>query len=140
MTTVHRDLREAVAGADLVCVCAPIGELPAAIAEVLGAAPGATVTDIGSTKSAVVASVPPDDRARFVGGHPMCGREVRGAQHAVVDLFVGATWFLTPIADTDTRSLPRPRTRSSPRSAPSRSRSTRAPTTGCSRSRATCRT
>ena len=32
----------------------------------------------------------------------MCGREVRGAQHAVVDLFVGATWFLTPIADTDT--------------------------------------
>ena len=40
VTTVHRDLREAVAGADLVCVCAPIGELPAAIAEVLGAAPG----------------------------------------------------------------------------------------------------
>ena len=35
-------------------------------------------------------------------GIPMCGREVRGAQHAVVDLFVGATWFLTPIADTDT--------------------------------------
>jgi prephenate dehydrogenase len=102
VTTVHAALRDAVAGADLVCVCAPIGELPAAIAEVLAAAPGATVTDIGSTKSAVVASVPPDDRARFVGGHPMCGREVRGAQHAVVDLFVGATWFLTPIADTDT--------------------------------------
>ena len=84
-------------------VCAPIGELPATIAEVLAAAPQATVTDIGSTKSAVVASVPRADRGRFIGGHPVAGREVRGAQHAVPDLFVGATWFLTPTADTDTR-------------------------------------
>jgi prephenate dehydrogenase len=97
------DLARAVADADLVCVCAPIGELPQAIAEVLVAAPQATVTDIGSTKSAVVASVARGDRGRFVGGHPICGREVRGAQHAVPDLFDGATWFLTPTADTDTR-------------------------------------
>ncbi|MEO9174154.1 MAG: prephenate dehydrogenase/arogenate dehydrogenase family protein, partial [Gaiellales bacterium] len=103
LTTVHDDLESAVAGADLVCVCAPIGELPTAIAEVLAAAPEATVTDIGSTKSAVVASIPRADRGRFVGGHPVTGREVRGAQHAVPDLFVGATWFLTPTADTDTR-------------------------------------
>jgi prephenate dehydrogenase len=103
VASAHDDLLDAVAGADLVCVCAPIGELSAAIAEALAAAPEATVTDIGSTKHAVVASVPGPDRARFVGGHPICGREVRGAQHAVPDLFVGATWFLTPVADTDTR-------------------------------------
>jgi prephenate dehydrogenase len=103
VTAAYADLAEAVADAELVCVCAPIAELPTAIAEALAAAPGATVTDIGSTKSAVVASVVGPDRARFVGGHPVCGREVRGAQHAVPDLFVGATWFLTPIADTDTR-------------------------------------
>jgi prephenate dehydrogenase len=103
LTTVHDDLAGAVAGADMVCVCAPIGELPTAIAEVLVAAPEATVTDIGSTKSAVVASIARGERGRFVGGHPVAGREVRGAQHAVPDLFVGATWFLTPTADTDTR-------------------------------------
>jgi prephenate dehydrogenase len=103
VSIAHDELVAAVAGADLVCVCAPIAELAAAIAASLAAAPQATVTDIGSTKNAVVASVAGADRARFVGGHPICGREVRGAQHAVPDLFVGATWFLTPVADTDTR-------------------------------------
>jgi prephenate dehydrogenase len=103
VASAHDDLAEAVAGAELVCVCAPIAELPAAITAALAAAPEATVTDIGSTKGAIVASVSGSDRARFVGGHPIAGREVRGAQHAVPDLFVGATWFLTPVADTDTR-------------------------------------
>jgi prephenate dehydrogenase len=102
LTTVHETLAEAVADADLVCVCAPIGDLPAVIADVLAAAPTATVTDIGSTKSAIVGSISGPDRARFVGGHPVTGRELRGAQHAVPDLFVGSTWFLTPVADTDT--------------------------------------
>jgi prephenate dehydrogenase len=103
VTTVHDELAAAVESADLVCVCAPIAELASVIAGVLAAAPQATVTDIGSTKGAIVASVMGSDRARFVGGHPVCGREVRGAQHAVPDLFEGATWFLTPVADTDTR-------------------------------------
>jgi prephenate dehydrogenase len=103
LTTAFDTLAAAVADAELVCVCAPIGELPAVIASVLAAAPQATVTDIGSTKSAIVASISAGDRARFVGGHPVTGRELRGAQHAVPDLFVGSTWFLTPVADTDTR-------------------------------------
>jgi prephenate dehydrogenase len=103
VTTVHDELGAAVEGAELVCVCAPIAELRSVIAGVLTAAPQATVTDIGSTKGAIVASVVGSDRERFVGGHPVCGREVRGAQHAVPDLFEGATWFLTPVAETDTR-------------------------------------
>ena len=69
VTTAHDDLASALAGADLVCVCAPTAELPQAIAEALAAAPEATVTDIGSTKSAVVASIAEPDRGRFVGGH-----------------------------------------------------------------------
>ncbi len=40
---------------------------------------GATVTDIGSTKANLVRSVEAADRARFVGGHPVCGSEARGA-------------------------------------------------------------
>ncbi|HZT16311.1 MAG TPA: prephenate dehydrogenase/arogenate dehydrogenase family protein [Gaiellaceae bacterium] len=91
---------EAVAAADLAVVAAPIAQLPAAVATVLEAAgPGTTVTDVGSTKSSVVAAAA--GAARFVGGHPICGAESRGAEHASPDLFRGATWFLTPTAQTD---------------------------------------
>jgi len=42
--------------------------------------------------------------SRFVGGHPVCGSEARGAEHASAELFDGATWFLTPLAATDLES------------------------------------
>jgi prephenate dehydrogenase len=96
------DLQSACEGAGLVVVCAPVAALPAAIAAVLEAAPGdATVTDVGSTKANVVAAVPAHQRHRFVGGHPVCGSEARGAQAARAELFDGATYFLTPVHDTD---------------------------------------
>ena len=53
------DLAAAVAGAELVVLCAPVTELPAVLAELAELAPEATITDIGSTKAGVVASVPP---------------------------------------------------------------------------------
>src|SRR5204862_379850 len=37
----------------------------------------------------------------FIGGHPVCGSEARGPEHARAELFDGATWFLTPVAATD---------------------------------------
>src|SRR3954468_7621640 len=55
-------LADAVEGADLVLVCAPVAQLGSAVAEVQAAAPGATVSDVGSTKAGVVASAP--DRSR----------------------------------------------------------------------------
>jgi prephenate dehydrogenase len=58
-----------------------------------------TVTDVGSTKGAVVRAVRSD--ARFIGGHPVCGSEARGPENARAELFDGATWFLTPLAETD---------------------------------------
>ena len=39
--------------------------------------------------------------ARFIGGHPVCGSEARGPENARAELFDGATWFLTPVAQTD---------------------------------------
>ena len=42
-----------------------------------------------------------DGSPRFVGGHPICGSESRGAENASAGLFEGATWFLTPVAHTD---------------------------------------
>jgi len=97
----YGDLSAALEGADLVAVCAPVAQLSPSVAAALEGAPDATVTDIGSTKAAVVGAVPAGARARFVGGHPVCGLEARGAAHASAELFVGATWFLTPVSDTD---------------------------------------
>jgi prephenate dehydrogenase len=41
------------------------------------------------------------DRSRYIGGHPVCGSEARGAEHASAELFEGATWFLTPLTETE---------------------------------------
>jgi prephenate dehydrogenase len=88
----------AVAGADAVFVAAPVGRLPVVVGQALAAAgPDCVVTDVGSTKRAVVAA---HDDPRFVGGHPLAGAESAGVQHARADLFDGATWYLTPAAQT----------------------------------------
>jgi prephenate dehydrogenase len=97
--TAAPSLEEAVADAELVVVAAPIAQLPATVAAVLAAPRDATVTDVGSTKSSVVEAAA--GSPRFVGGHPICGSETRGAENASAGLFEGATWFLTPVAQTD---------------------------------------
>jgi prephenate dehydrogenase len=56
------------------------------------------VSDVGSVKGPVSAAIV---STRFVGGHPMAGSEQEGPDGADADLFVGATWVLTPTAATD---------------------------------------
>jgi prephenate dehydrogenase len=91
-------LAEALDGADAAFVAVPVGDLPAAVREVLAAAgEDCVVTDVGSTKRSVVAAV---DDPRFIGGHPLAGAETAGVAHARADLFEGATWYLTPTART----------------------------------------
>jgi prephenate dehydrogenase len=93
-------LGAALADAELVVVAAPIAALPREVAAVLArTGERVTVTDVGSTKASVVAAAA--GSARFVGGHPIAGSEARGAANASAGLFEGATWFLTPTADTD---------------------------------------
>jgi prephenate dehydrogenase len=87
-------LAEAVADAEAVFVCAPVGALPAVITDALAAAPAdCVVTDVGSTKRSVAEAV---EDPRFVGGHPLAGAETAGVEHARSDLFQDATWYLTP--------------------------------------------
>jgi prephenate dehydrogenase len=93
-------VEEAVRDAELTVVAAPVTSLPRSVADVLAAGGDSTVTDVGSTKGGVVRAAGAD--ARFIGGHPVCGSEARGAANARAELFDGATWFLTPIASTDT--------------------------------------
>ena len=58
--------------------------------------PQATVTDVASVKSQVVDGVRRlADPARFVGGHPVAGREVAGVRGARADLFIARPWVLT---------------------------------------------
>jgi prephenate dehydrogenase len=93
-------LVEAVEEAELALVATPVATLETEIAGVLTAASAeCTVTDVGSTKARLCAAVP--DRRRFIGGHPVCGSEARGPEHASGELFEGATWFLTPVAETE---------------------------------------
>ena len=89
-----------MADADLAVVAAPVAQLAAQVQAALEASSdGCIVTDVGSTKAAVCAAA--GSSPRFVGGHPVCGSEAHGAAHASAELFDGATWFLTPLAETD---------------------------------------
>jgi prephenate dehydrogenase len=59
---------------------------------------GGVVTDVAGVKAAVAREL---DHPAFVGGHPMAGSEQVGLDGADPDLFVGATWVLTPTPSTD---------------------------------------
>ncbi len=88
----------AVAGAQAVVVAVPVGGVSELVGQALASAPqDCVVTDVGSTKAAVVAA---HGDPRFVGGHPLAGAENAGVEHARADLFEAATWYLTPSADT----------------------------------------
>ena len=87
--------------ASLVVVATPVHDAGAVIADLLARTdrrPDAVLTDVGSVKSSLVAAV---DHPFFIGGHPMAGSEQVGVDGASGDLFVGATWVLTPTALTD---------------------------------------
>ena len=90
----------AIHGADLVVIAAPplaalelIDDLAGPLAA--GLAPDAVVTDVVSTKGAIVARAG-SAGVRFVGGHPMAGREVGGFGEARAELFSGRPWVVVP--------------------------------------------
>ncbi|MGA2149182.1 MAG: prephenate dehydrogenase [Bryobacteraceae bacterium] len=91
-------LAEAVAAADLVFLSQAIGRILDTIRH-LGplVKPGALVTDAGSTKCEIVdVARQVLTRCQFLGGHPMAGKESRGARAADAELFRGHPWALTP--------------------------------------------
>lgn len=107
---VYATAAEAVAGADLVVLAVPVGAM-AAIAAEIGPhlAAGATVTDVGSVKQAVIAAVQPHIPAgvHFIPGHPMAGTEYSGPRSGFATLFDNRWWLLTPAADVDSAALDR---------------------------------
>jgi prephenate dehydrogenase len=98
-------LEEALAGADICFLCAPVASLPELARRALAASGECVVTDVGSTKRAILdglasSDLPESDLARFVGGHPLAGAEAAGVEYARAELFEGATWYLTPTERT----------------------------------------
>jgi prephenate dehydrogenase len=90
-------LAQAAAVSDLVYLAQPIQRiiemLPAVDAAVR---PGTLITDAGSTKRAITEAAAATVRhGRFIGGHPMAGKESRGVEQADPDLFRGRPYVLT---------------------------------------------
>lgn len=105
---VTSDLKEGIAGAQVVVLATPVGTYPQIITAIkpwLQA--GAVVTDVGSAKAGIVTymeeHLPPG--VFFVGGHPMAGSERTGIQAADRYLFENAVYALTPSSQTDPGAL-----------------------------------
>ena len=93
------DPAAAVAGADCVMLCAPVGAY-AGLAEAVAPhlAPGTILTDVGSTKQSVLRDVGPlvPQGVHFVPAHPLAGTEYSGPDSGFATLFEGRWCLLTP--------------------------------------------
>ncbi|HUW81081.1 MAG TPA: prephenate/arogenate dehydrogenase family protein [Acidocella sp.] len=98
------DPAKAVAGADCVILCAPVGTYAALAATIAPRMkPGAVLSDVGSTKQSVLRDVSPfvPEGVAFVPAHPIAGTEFSGPDAGLADLFKGRWCLLTPPAGTD---------------------------------------
>ncbi|MEO6608408.1 MAG: prephenate/arogenate dehydrogenase family protein [Aestuariivirga sp.] len=105
---VHADAKDAVIGADLVILCAPIGAC-GTLAKEIGPhlKKGAILTDVGSVKGAIVRDCGPHvpHGVHFIPGHPIAGTEQSGPRSGFAELFQGRWCILTPLPDTDPVAL-----------------------------------
>jgi len=89
----------AVAGADLVIVCVPVGAC-GAVAKEIGPhlSAGAIVSDVGSVKGSVVRDMAPHlpKTVHFIPAHPVAGTEYSGPDAGFAELFVNRWCILTP--------------------------------------------
>ncbi len=93
---------EPVAEPELVVVAAPPAAVAGICQDALAEFPGAVVTDVASVKAAIVETVVDE---RFVGGHPMAGKERSGPMAATAQLFEGRAWAIVPSATSAQASV-----------------------------------
>lgn len=102
------DLGHAVADADLVVLCTPVGAFSDVLRGMQGFLKrGALVTDVGSTKASIVkvASKILPGHARFVGSHPMVGSDQHGIRSARKRLLQNGLCITTPTSQTKPQAL-----------------------------------
>jgi len=101
---------QAVQGADLVVLCVPVGAMDVVAQDIAPhLAQGATVTDVGSVKQAVIDAVGPymPDHVHFIPGHPLAGTEHSGPRAGFAELFDNRWTILTPQDGADPQALDR---------------------------------
>ena len=108
---ISTHLEEGVAGSDFCLLATPVATLTALLPAVWPALPDdAVLTDVGSTKAAIVSVAETLGRTRplaFVGSHPMAGSEKSGYAVSRRDLFERATVIITPTERTDSHAVKR---------------------------------
>ena len=101
---VFETAAEAVADADLVVLCVPVGVMGTVAAQIAPALKiGATVSDVGSVKAKVIEMVASHlpDNVHFVPAHPIAGTENSGPNAGFAELFDKKWTILTPAPETD---------------------------------------
>lgn len=85
---------------DLVVVATPVSEIADAVLQAFTQYPNAIIIDIGSIKTKVLLEITTKCSesvlSRYLGTHPMAGREVTGPESARSDLFAGRAWAICP--------------------------------------------
>lgn len=91
----------------LVVVCVPPDVTAGTIVSALQRFPAAVVTDVASIKAAIFSELKASgaDLSRYVGSHPMAGREKGGALSGRPDLFVGRPWVIAVEESTKASSV-----------------------------------
>jgi prephenate dehydrogenase len=90
----------------LVVVCVPPDVTAKTVAQALSEFPEAIVTDVASVKNVILEDLrkASADTSRYVGSHPMAGREKGGTLAGRADLFVGRPWVITIEDSTDSQA------------------------------------
>ena len=108
---VADSVEQAVDGADLILIAAPVAQTGAILQSIAPWLWASTVvTDAGSTKSDVVAvarTTLGEKIGQFVPGHPIAGREMNGPDAAVADLYVGKKIVLTVLPENSAADIDR---------------------------------
>lgn len=100
----------AVADADLVVLCVPVGAMED-VARAIGPhlKPGATLSDVGSVKRAVIDAVAPfvPEGVHFIPAHPLAGTEHSGPRSGFAELFDNRFCILVPVEGSDPAAVAR---------------------------------
>ncbi len=104
ITEVSSSLEDAVSEADLVYIALPISVTLESLPAIAAAAKSsALITDACSTKSVIcnLAAKTFNNGAKFLGGHPVAGKEISGLNRAAPDLFCGTHYALITTPEDD---------------------------------------
>ena len=86
---------------ELVIVATPVSLVPEHVLQVATAMQNVLLTDVGSTKESICSQLEQrqlPNGCRFIGSHPIAGKEKNGVEHADANLFENRLAVVTPTA------------------------------------------